>query len=187
MSEKFIARSLKILVVIIFTCTILKMGISMFIMNDKEKLSNEFLGTIKSPTYYHIVDYEKMESKSSQDLTPKLGNLSILEENVENLDAITDILNSKKLTPTTYEEYSSNYNNKNKKVKFCLMGVIDSDSTSKNYFAYDVFIQKDKTIYINVRKDKESLYLKSAITDDEYKYIQELYNDLFEEKFIKNK
>lgn len=100
MLEKFIVRTLKILAVVIFTCTILQLGISKFILNDKPELSNEFLGTIKSPTYYHIVDYEKMESKSSQNLTPKLGNLSIVEENV---DVITDILNSKKLTPTTYE------------------------------------------------------------------------------------
>ena len=32
MSEKFIVRSIKILVLIIFTCIILKMGISMFIL-----------------------------------------------------------------------------------------------------------------------------------------------------------
>lgn len=64
------------------------------------------------------------------------------------------------------------------------MGVIDSNATSKNYFAYDIFIQKDKTIYMNVRKDKESLYLKSSITDDEYRYIQESYNKLFEKFYI---
>lgn len=181
MFEKFIARSLKILAIIIFTCTILQMGISKFILNDREKLSSEFNGTIKSPRYYYIVDYEKMESKSSQELTPKLNYQSITERNIENIDRITGTLNNKKFKQTTYEEYSLNYNNKNKKVKFCLMAMIDSKLADINYFAYNVFIQKDKTIYMNVRKGKESMYLKSTITDDEYRYIQKLYNNLFEE------
>lgn len=184
MFEKFIARSLKILAVIIFACTILQMGISRFILNDKEELSNEFNGIIKSPYCYYIVDYEKMESKSSQNLTPKLNYQSIAERNIENIDRITAILNNKKFKPITSEEHSSNYDNKNKKVKFALIGSIDTSLKATNYFAENIFIQKDKTIYMNVRKGKESMYLKSAITDDEYRYIQELYNNLFDEIYI---
>lgn len=176
-SEKFISKSLKILATIIFSCTVLQIGISTFILKEYKYSEKIFTETIKPPESYKILDYEKIEYKNFKGIFPdsKPGVKYAVEKSTEEL---TSILNKKDLKYVKSKDFKPESEN----IKFWIHCSFDSEVYSKNYVPFDMYVHYDKTMYLEVAKTGKRYKLKGLLTNDEYQYIQKIYNDLIEKE-----
>ena len=97
---------------------------------------------------------------------------------------ITDILNEKTFIPILKEEFDINYSDSNNIVKFWLSTYIDCEASKVDFYPYNVFIDTDLNLYVETAKKGDLRYLKSSITEDEYRVIVDSYNTLFKEKEV---
>jgi len=147
---------------------------------------NEF---IEVPENYRILDFDKWEDGMSREnlYSVKNSEICVTEEDVAIVTKITDILNQKKFTPILKEEFDTNYDDSNNKAKFWLSISVDLEASKKDFYPYNIFIHKDLSLYVVTEKSGDYRYLKSTLTEDEYKLIENSYNTLFEEKEMVNR
>ena len=112
-----------------------------------------------------------------------------MKESVEYVEGIpvskiTDILNEKTFTPILKEEFDINYSDSNHIVKFWLSTYIDPEDSKVNFYPYNIFIDTNLNLYVAAGKKGDLRYLKSSITEDEYRVIVDSYNTLFKEKEV---
>jgi hypothetical protein len=143
-----------------------------------------FNEVICAPDHYRILDFDKWAKEGSPANVSQVENssISVIEKNVETVQKITGMLNKKTFTPIGKEEFEMNYKDSNDKVKFWLSTYIDYDDSRKNFYPYNIFIDKDLNLYVVTEKAGDYRYLKRHLTEDEYKFIEESYNTLFKEK-----
>ena len=143
------------------------------ITNQNEYSLAQFNEVINPPEQYRILDFDKWTGEKSP------ANVSQVENS-----SITVIVNEKTLTPIIKEEFDINYSDLNDNVKFWLYAYIESEASNKNFYPYNVFIDKNLNLYVETEKAGDYRYLKSSITEDEYKLIEDLYNTLFKQKEV---
>ena len=156
------------------------------ITNQNEYSLAQFNEVINPPEQYRILDFDKWTGEKSPANVSQVENSSItvIEEDTEVVQKITNILNEKTLTPIIKEEFDINYSDLNDNVKFWLYAYIESEASNKNFYPYNVFIDKNLNLYVETEKAGDYRYLKSSITEDEYKLIEDLYNTLFKQKEV---
>ena len=134
------------------------------ITNQNEYSLAQFNEVINPPEQYRILDFDKWTGEKSP------ANVSQVENS-----SITVIVNEKTLTPIIKEEFDINYSDLNDNVKFWLYAYIESEASNKNFYPYNVFIDKNLNLYVETEKAGDYRYLKSSITE---------YNTLFKQKEV---
>lgn len=154
------------------------------VTNLKDNSLAPFNEVIHAPEHYRILDFDKWIEEGSPANVSQVENssISVIEESDEAVQKITDMLNKKAFTPIIKEQFDMNYNDSNDKVKFWLSNSVDYDDSRKDFYPYNIFIDKDLNLYVVTEKAGDYRYLKSYLTEDEYKFIEESYNTLFKEK-----
>ena len=155
--------------------------------HDIKIIDNElkpFNAVINAPDNYRITDYKYWtEDKPPTNVAQtKSSDISCFIKNIEQIEYINNIINSKELTPVLKEEYSIYDDDINKTTRFWLYSSIDSDLAKEFFHAYQIIIGKDKSVYILASKENDMRFLKTYLTEQEFEYIQSLYNDLMKEK-----
>lgn len=145
-----------------------------------------FNSVFKSPDSFRILDTTKWtrEETIKSPIFTFSDDISVAEKDVKIVENITNILNNKEYKSITKEESEKYYANPNEKVRFWLVSGTDPDDALEHYFPYEVLIFKDKTLYIMTSKGKEYRYLKSSLTYDEFKFIEDIYNKRYEEEHV---
>lgn len=143
-----------------------------------------FVETINAPESYRITDYDYWtEDKAPTQLGQTASSdISIFIKDSETVNNIHNIINSKDFTSITREEFYHHYNNINHDTKLWLYSWIDSDLADEYFHAYQIFISKKFDIYILTSKGNDRRYIKSTITEDEFDYIQQSYNNLMKKE-----
>ena len=184
MRKKYIVPTL----LIIFAFALLVGSIRMFIDSLKDSDTNlsidslaPFNEVIHAPDSYRILDFDKWSEDGSQ---VENSHISVIEDKIESVQKITDILNEKTFTPILKEEFDINYSDSNHIVKFWLSTYIDPEDSKVDFYPYNVFIDTDLNLYVETAKKGDLRYLKSSITEDEYRFIEDSYNALFKEKEV---
>ncbi len=178
-------RKLFILVLLVIVIASFKYTINKqkdnHINNNDLKPFNE---TINAPDSYRITDYEYWTGEKAPATLgqTKSSDISCFIKSTEQVKNINNIINSKKLIPVLKEEYSIYSDDINKTTKFWLYSWIDSDIAKEFFHAYQIIIGKDKRVYMLVSKANDRRFLKTSLTDEEFEYIQSLYNDLMKKK-----
>lgn len=151
------------------------------ISNNDLKPFNE---VINAPDSYRITDYKYWtEDKPPTNVgQTKSSDISCFVKSIEQVGYINNIINNKELTPVLKEEYSIYDDDINKTTRFWLYSWIDSDIAKEFFHAYQIIIGKDKSVYILASKGNDRRFLKTSLTDEEFEYIENLYNDLMKEK-----
>ena len=168
-----------ILLIILLIISGLLFSILIFVKSEnKVTYSLEpFNETLKTPEFFSIVDYsmrsEGMLGKMSRE---ERYNLSVIEKRKEDIEKIINILNSKEFKTIEPSEFDKNYENIENDIELHLLGGVDSNSTPKYYYPYNIFILKNYTMFVESAKGGKFIYLKSSVTSDEYKYIKGLYD-----------
>lgn len=139
---------------------------------------------IKIPDEYRILDFDKWEDGMSRTSLYSVQNseICVTEEDTSSVAKITDMLNQKKFTPITRDEFDLNYNESNNKVKFWISTSADPELAKDNFYSYNIFICEDMSLYVEAIKSSDYRYLKDVIKDDEYKFIEQTYNTLLNKK-----
>ena len=189
MRKKYIVPTL----LIIFAFALLVGSIRMFIDSLKDSDTNlsidslePFNEVIHAPDSYRILDFDKWTEDGSPAKVSQVENshISVIEDRIESVQKITDILNEKTFIPILKEEFDINYSDSNHIVKFWLSTYIDPEDSKVNFYPYNVFIDTDLNLYVETAKKGDLRYLKSSITEDEYRVIVDSYNTLFKEKEV---
>ena len=177
MRKKYIVPTL----LIIFAFALLVGSIRMFIDSLKDSATNlsidslaPFNEVIHAPDSYRILDFDKWSEDGSPAKVSQVENshISVIEDKIESVQKITDILND------------INYSDSNHIVKFWLSTYIDPEDSKVDFYPYNVFIDTDLNLYVETAKKGDLRYLKSSITEDEYRFIEDSYNALFKEKEV---
>lgn len=139
---------------------------------------NEF---IEVPENYRILDFDKWKDGMSREnlYSVKNSEICVTEEDVAIVTKITDILIQKKFTPITKEEFDFSYSELNDEIKFWLGTSADTELAKKVFYAFNIFIYDDMSLYVEAIKTGDYRYLKATITEDEYKLIEKSYDNLF--------
>ena len=189
MIKKYIVPTL----LIIFAFALLVGSIRMFIDSLKDSDTNlsidslaPFNEVIHAPDSYRILDFDKWTKDGSPAKVSQVENshISVIEDKIESVQKITDILNEKTFTPILKEEFDINYSDSNHIVKFWLSTQIDPEDSKVNFYPYNIFIDTNLNLYVAAEKKGDLRYLKSSITEDEYRFIEDSYNALFKEKEV---
>ena len=189
MRKKYIVPTL----LIIFAFALLVGSIRMFINSLKDSATNlsidslaPFNEVIHAPDSYRILDFDKWTKDGSPAKVSQVENshISVIEDKIESVQKITDILNEKTFTPILKEEFDINYSDSNHIVKFWLSTYIDPEDSKVNFYPYNIFIDTNLNLYVAAGKKGDLRYLKSSITEDEYRFIEDSYNALFKEKEV---
>lgn len=136
-----------------------------------------FNETLKTPDFFSIVDYSmRQEGMSGKMSREERYNLSVMENKNEAIEKIINILNSKEFKTIEPTKFHKNYENIGNDIELHLLGGVDSDSASKYYYPFNIFILKNYTMFVESAKGGEFVYLKGSVTSDEYKYIKSLYD-----------
>ena len=189
MIKKYIVPTL----LIIFAFALLVGSIRMFIDSLKDSDTNlsidslaPFNEVIHAPDSYRILDFDKWTKDGSPAKVSQVENshISVIEDKIESVQKITDILNEKTFTPILKEEFDINYSDSNNIVKFWLSTYIDPEDSKVNFYPYNIFIDTNLNLYVAAGKKGDLRYLKSSITEDEYRFIEDSYNALFKEKEV---
>ena len=145
-----------------------------------------FNEVIHAPDSYRILDFDKWTEDGSPAKVSQVENshISVIEDRIESVQKITDILNEKTFIPILKEEFDINYSDSNNIVKFWLSTYIDCEASKVDFYPYNVFIDTDLNLYVETAKKGDLRYLKSSITEDEYRFIEDSYNALFKEKEV---
>lgn len=143
-----------------------------------------FDSVFKAPDSFYVLDATKWKREETikSPIFTICEEITIIERDSKLVKQITEILNNKDFKSITHNEYERSEANQKKEVHFWLASSADTNDVSKNYYPFEVIIWKDKTLYLFTSKGKEQRYLKSSITDDELKFIEELYNKRYEEE-----
>lgn len=138
---------------------------------------NEFL---KVPDNYRMLDFDRWEDGMSRTNLYSIKNsaVCVTEEDYTIVAKITDILNQKKFTPITKAEFDLSYSDSNDKVKFWLSTSADPELAKESFYPFNVFIYEDMSLYVEAIKSGDYRYLKDDVTEDEYKLIEQSYNNL---------
>ena len=141
---------------------------------------------LHAPDSHSILDFDKWSEDGSPAKVSQVENshISVIEDKIESVQKITDILNEKTFTPILKEEFDINYSDSNHIVKFWLSTYIDPEDSKVDFYPYNVFIDTDLNLYVETAKKGDLRYLKSSITEDEYRVIVDSYNTLFKEKEV---
>lgn len=179
-NRKLFILFLLIIAVVSFKYSISKQKNS-HISTNELKPFNE---TINAPDNYRITDYEYWTGDKAPATLgdTESSDISCFIKSSEQVEHINNIINSKELTPVLKEEYSIYSDDVNKTTKFWLYSWVDSDVAKEFFHAYQIIIGKNKGVYILASKGNDSRFLKTSLTDEEFEYIQSLYNDLMKKK-----
>lgn len=185
MNKKF---DIKILLIFFILLTGSLLVLSNLSKNKEVKVDSSSLAPfneiISVPENYRILDFDNWTEGMTRYSLYKIENsdICVTQEDVSIVEEITDILNRKTFIPIIKEEFDTNYNDSNDKVKFWLSTSAEVEASRENFYPYNIFIYEDLSLYVEAIKASDSRYLKSTLTEDEYKLIEDSYNTLFKEK-----
>ncbi|WP_434799225.1 hypothetical protein [Terrisporobacter vanillatitrophus] len=168
---------------------IIAIGVFFSILNVTKSTSKithslePFHETLKEPSSLSVVDYSMRQEGSSGKISrEERYKISVLVEDYETIEKITNMLNDKSVETIEPSEFYMCYENIGDKVRFHIEAAVDGNVSSKYYHPYNIFILNDYTLYIQSRKGTEVRCLKSSVTSDEYEYIYNLYSSLPKKK-----
>ncbi|MCR8743882.1 hypothetical protein [Romboutsia lituseburensis] len=185
---KFTLKSILVLLAIPIALLVIIFIIyyGMILHNGKliETSLEPFDSVFKAPDSFYVLDATKWKREETikSPIFTLCEEITIIERDSKLVKQITDILNNKDFKSITHNEYERRDANPNKDVHFWLASSADTNDVLKNYYPFEVIIWKNKTLYLFTSKGKEHRYLKSSITDDELKFIEELYNKRYGEE-----
>jgi len=190
MNKKFSMKILLVFFILLTGSLLLRLNLS---KNEEAKVHSNSLAmfneSISVPENYRILDFDNWTEGMTRYSLYRIENadICVTEEDVYIVEEITNILNRKTFIPIVKEEFDTNYNDSNDKVKFWLSTSVDLEASRKNFYPYNIFIYEDLSLYVASAKANDYRYLKSTLTEDEYKLIENSYNTLFEEKEMVNR